>query len=116
MLIFSRNLYLFMKYLMYFSSIAVTSNKPEILDYILSRGQSPDEPANSMRNSALQIAVMNNYLELARVLMKHGADVFITDAFGRDVLTYIHSAEMINTTDPSLKSEASCKTLLIKFK
>ncbi len=85
--------------------LAVTARRPDILDYLLEHGQSPNDRRIQMNCSALQFALVMNYPDILRILMKHGADAHSRDEFGLEHLRFLNYCS--GPIDPKLQEEAS---------
>lgn len=76
-------------------SIAVQNSNYHTVDYLLSRGASPNAPSNSkIAAIPLFLAVENDRDDIVGLLLSHGAACNVTDTKGRNI---VHIAALKNT-------------------
>ena len=67
---------------------AVVAGNTQALEAMLRRGASPDKPRTAGGATPLMLAVKNLDAACVRVLLQHGAEVFVSDAHGNTLLHY----------------------------
>lgn len=93
---------------------AITSNNVRMVEMMLNQGVSADTEITMGSRFPLGYAAVSGYLEMFQLLLKHGADIEITDKFGNNIFHIIAISKRSNELLDALQESAQYRALISK--
>jgi ankyrin repeat protein len=93
---------------------AIGANNVRMVEMMLNQGVKADTEITVGSRFALGFAVTSGYLEMFQLLLKHGADIEITDKFGNNIFHIIAINNRSNEFLDALQASTQYRALTFK--